>query len=470
MKRPFTSFSLSLVLSFTSLVSLGANAENVPLAPAPTNPTGAPRRVGLREMLQLVDKHSPDLGAARAGAQVAAEGIRRAWTAWQPDVSAGLTYDHTNAPAKLDLGGFVQLMGGVYAIRPANPQLIPPATVITGADSLYGTLQISQPILTPQGLFVIPLARDQAKAAALSANDVRDQLLLGGVRAYLSLSALDGTLDAARDAEKTALQREHEADTRLNAGVGTEIERSRAQVQTAQARAQIAAIEGQQASLRALLAQLTGEPVVPLAEGEADADLEWGSAAPVENRPWENVYAVRSLESQVHATDKLVTMDQFAWLPTLAVVGRGNYNSNTGFTGTHTSYDAIVSLSLPIYDRGVRYAALHEDEAKQSQATLALEATRTRARANWEGARANAQAAQAVLAQAESQLALAVRAQKQIEDARAAGMSTDLEMADADTQRFFAATSAAQARATLAIRRAEVAAAEGRLSSFLGEH
>ncbi len=72
------------------------------------------------------------------------------------------------------------------------------------------------------------------------------------------------------------------------------------------------------------------------------------------------------------------------------------------------------------------------------------------------------------LAQAESQAALATRAQKQLEAAVQAGVSTALELSDIDNKRFLAASAAAQARSQLELRKVELCAAEGRLGRVIG--
>jgi outer membrane protein TolC len=149
-------------------------------------------------------------------------------------------------------------------------------------------------------------------------------------------------------------------------------------------------------------------------------------------------------------------------------VAKGNYNSNAGFANTNTTYDLIVNVSIPLYDRGTRYAQLHEDQARLQQAVANLAASRARARANWEGARANLMASEVTLDQAVLQARLATRAQEQVEVSYRAGVATSLDLTDADNKRFAAASTAAQARATVEVRRTEVAAAEGRLFEDLG--
>jgi outer membrane protein TolC len=66
------------------------------------------------------------------------------------------------------------------------------------------------------------------------------------------------------------------------------------------------------------------------------------------------------------------------------------------------------------------------------------------------------------------QARLATRAQEQVEVSYRAGVATSLDLTDADNKRFAAASAAAQARATVEVRRTEVAAAEGRLFEDLG--
>ena len=412
-----------------------------------------PRPVSLKEALSLAAKQSPDLAVAQAQAKVAEAGIRKAWTVWQPDLSEVATFDHTSAPQQFDVG----LIGQLYGIAPR----VPTAPIdIVASNSTYATLQLVQPLFSPQGLFLIPAAEAGAKAAALGAQDAREQILLATARTYLAQTATAEMLIAARDAEKTALARETEARHRVDAGVGLPIELSRASSEVAQSRAQIAALEGQQQALQAALVELTGEEVAPVSQA---IDASFGSASTDASEPWQQTFAIQSAEAAVEAARKSLRNDQFAWLPTVAGVAKGNYNSNSGFANKNTSYDLIVTATLPLYDRGQRYANGAEDEAKLAQAEAALRAARAKSHADWQGAKANVTAAQAAMVQAQAALDFADQAKKQVEGAIAGGAATNLELSEADTNRFLAASALAQARANLATRQVEVAAAEGRL-------
>jgi outer membrane protein len=406
------------------------------------------RTVSLREALQLAAKQGPDVAAARAQAALAEVSVERAWTAWKPDLVATGTFDHTDGIQRVDFSAF-------KAFFPPGAPLV---TTIVAQNNEYATLQLSQPLLTPQGLFLPGIAHDAAFAAARGADEAREQVLLNVARAYLGLQGLQGLLAAARDAERVALRREEDARSRIAAGTAVEIDLLRAQTDTAQARTQEAALQGQQESLFPLLEALTGEAIAP---GPAGRGEEPGPASG--DQPWEQSYAVRSAAAAARATQGAVRLDGFLWLPTVAGVARESYNSNGGFSGKNWIYDLILNVSVPLYDRGARYAARHEDEARAAQAIAQLAAARARARSTWVGARANLFAAQAVLVQAEAQAQLAARAQVQLDASAKAGVATSLDLTDADNKKFAAESAAAQARAALEIRKAEVAAAEGRL-------
>jgi outer membrane protein len=346
----------------------------------------------------------------------------------------------------------------------AFDQLNQPIT-INAQYSQYGTLQISQPLFSPQGAFLVGPAQTGAEAAQLGAQEAREQVLLGVARTYLGLKGIAEAIEAAREAEAVALRREKDARAQIEAGVAVQVALLRAQAETAQARAQLANLTGQQAGLLATLAALTGEPIQP--DPQSAPEVELGVGGRPEDKPWLQAYGVRSAMKAVQAAEGVSRYDRFAWLPSVAAIGRGNYNSNAGFAGEKLSYDLILGVNVPLYDRGLRYAAKRENDAKRLQARANLEGSRARAEAAWVAARANIAAAEAAAAQAQSQAELAARVQQQVEASAQAGVATSLELSDADTRRFLAASAAAQARAAVDIRRAELAAAEGKLAAYV---
>ena len=470
-------------LRLTSLLALLGATSALAQTPAPQNtspaaqPAPAPtaaqidpsrRVVSLKQALALAAKQSPDVAAARAQAEAAEAAVSRAWAAWRPDIALSGQLVRSSAPAVINFGDIVGGIGQVYGLPITNPEAFERFNQpidINAQVSRYGTLQISQPLFSPQGLFLVSPAKRGAEAAQLGAQEAREQVLLGVARTYLGLKGIHQALEAAREAEAVALRRERDARAQIEAGVAVEVALLRAQAETAQARAQLANLAGQQQGLLATLQALTGEAIQP--DPASAPETELGVSGRAEDKPWLQAYAVRSAVKAEQAAVGVNRFDRFAWLPTVAAIGRGNYNSNSGFTGKQTSYDVLLAVNVPLYDRGLRYAAKSENEAKLAQARANLEGSRARAEAAWISARANIAAAEAAAAQAESQAELASRVQKQVEASAQAGVATSLELSDADTRRFLATSNAAQARAAVDIRRAELAAAEGKLAAYV---
>jgi outer membrane protein TolC len=434
------------------------------------------RPVSLREALLLAAKQGPEVEAARARAAIAEVQIERAHDAWKPELIATGTYDHTSVPQSIDIGaitlGAAQVIGPSAGFDPGDPAirrraaLVPPK-VVTAANSRYGTLQLSQPLLTPQGLFLPGIAGSAAEAAEHSASDTREQVLLGVARIYLTLQGIEGLLGAAYDLEKVALRREKDARARIGAGAALQIDLLRAQSDTAAARAQIASLLGQQRALLPSLESLVGEAVAPLPATQSSGPLLVVPADGVA-QPWERAWSVRSAKAQVISFQRSITYDDFRWMPSVSAIARGNFNSNGGFSGDESTYDLILGISIPLYDRGERYTQKHEDEARLRQSLANLASARAQARATWQAACANLAAAQAVLEQDEAQVRVTRRAQEQTDVSYREGVATSLDLTDADNRLFQAQSAAAQARTEVDIRHAEIVAAEGRLYEAAG--
>lgn len=448
------------------------------------------RPVTLQEALALAAKDSRDLAQAKATAAQVAAKARQVFSAILPELSLGATYVRTSAEQKFDFASFAPAFEGsiaaaiagagpAYGIGAApNPAVVEAVTrqysdelvaqskptVLVARDSLYGTLLLQQVLFAPQ-FFLLPAAAEAEEAAHLGALEAREQVLLGVARVYLALEGLAQLEDAAEDAEAVALGRERDARSQADIGVATELAVLRARSETAQARATRATLAGQRMSLLAMLEALVGSPVRPK---DGESTVVSVTPSPEEDQPWERTALVRSSAKALTSQRRFNTFDRLAWLPTVVLQGKGSYNSNQGFAGTNLVFDGIVAAQWTLYDRGQRYVALHENDAKTAEAVARLEGQRAKARATWLGARASLEAAAVALLEAEAQATLAARAQRQVASAFKAGFSTSLEVSDIDAKRFFAASALANARAQLELKKVELAAAEGRLAEALG--
>lgn len=454
---------------FLALFPAVALAEPpLPAAPVTADPVAASSRrvISLADALRLAAENNHDYQAALANAQMVQSQASRVWGAVLPEITANGSYVYTSAPAIFDLGQITGLSQSVWPdILPQRS--LPPGTAqipIVRANSVYGQLQLQQILFTPM-MFLLPAAKPGVAAAQLGAGEAREQVLLGVARLYLGLQGLQQIEAAAHDAETVALKRERDVMGQVAAGTQGEIALLRAQTETAQARGTLAQLAGQREGLLATLESLLGSPVRP--EEQVTGLPNW-QPSDEGSKPWEQLYVVRATAKGVEAQENYVTYDTLSFLPTVVATAKGNYNSNTGFVGTNWTYDLSVGLSIPLYDRGNRYANKKEDVAKLRAAREKLESERAKARSGWVTARANLTAAEAALTQAEAQAALAAKAQKQLDAAFQLGLATALELSDIDNKRFFAASQVAQVRAQLEVRKVEMLAAEGRLAKAAG--
>lgn len=442
------------------------------------------------DALKLAEHKSYDLAAARAAAQQVVAKAKLVFSAALPEITANVSYVRTTAEQKFDPSGFLSAFQGVIdaSIRGTGPayglQAMPneqvigsiqdnfaagmadglKPTTIVATNSLYGNLLVSQTLFSPQ-MLLIPVAEQATEAARYGSLEAREQVLLGVARLYLGIEGLASMQEAAKDAEGVALRRERDASAQQQMGVATDIAVFRAQSETAQARATLATLQGQRVALLAMLEALVGEPVRPV-DGEP---THFAVTAREETKtPWEDTYAVKANQYGVMSQETFNRFDRLSWLPSVVAQAKGSYNSNQGFAGTNFIFDAIVAAQWTLFDRGQRYATLHENDAKTLEARAKYEGARAKAKANWFGAKSNLAAAEVALKQSEAQAQLATRAQKQIDSAFQAGFSTSLEVSDIDSKRFFAMSAAAQSRAQLEVRKVELAAAEGRLATLLG--
>ena len=421
------------------------------------------RPVSIVDAMKLAAQNNADYQAALSQVALAQAQAFRGYGVIMPDVNVGAQYVHTTAPASFDVGSFITGVGQIYGLgMPLAPA--PGAVEIIGANSVYGTGQVTQVLFSPQ-FFLLSASKPGVDAAKLGAMEAREQILLAVAKVYLGLQGLEQIEKAAHDAETLSLKHERDVSAQVSLGTAVEVALLRARADTAQARTTIAQLQGTRLGLLATLEQLTGEAIEPI---EGGAALPIPSQQAASEEPWTNTYLVRSGEQFEKVLDTFVFSDRLLWLPTLAAFLKGQYNSNSGFTGRNWSADVGVSISFPIFDRGQRYATLWEDEAKLAGQRAKVRGDRQKARATWESARANLVSSQVALEQADAQAELAGRAQKQADGAFQLGLSTALELSDIDNKAFFARSQAAQARAQLEIRKVEMVAAEGRIAKVLG--
>ncbi len=176
-----------------------------------------------------------------------------------------------------------------------------PLSIEGAAPSIFNLSSQSYLLNFAQREF-IRAAKTEYQAATGLSQDRRDQLILETALTYIELAKNQNDLDLLHKQEDASLQLQQVVKARVDAGVESAVENTRAQLLTAQTRLRQTEAEGSSDVLRLRLSQLTGLPagtiqvssqsIPPLPEIHQDEDL----AAQAVNSSW--AFKVANLHAQ----------------------------------------------------------------------------------------------------------------------------------------------------------------------------
>jgi multidrug efflux system outer membrane protein len=311
---------------------------------------------------------------------------------------------------------------------------------------------------------------EAADAQALAAQDDRDGVLLmlsGQVATtYWQLRGLDTEMAILRNALATRRESQELVEARFNAGLSNELDVSRARIERANAEADLHDVQRQRNTLEHALAVLVGaspsQPILPAAQ---DLALPQPPAIPVGlpasllgQRPdlASSVEVLRSFNAQVGVAEA-------AFYPSLSLTGNFGYASQSLSNLTQGSARQFsfgpLALSLPVFDAGrnrgnLKLARARYDEAVANHESRLLTALREVEDALSDVAQRQQQGDVQVQAQQAAARALLVAQARydrgvstylDVTDAQRSALAADRAAAQIRTQRLVAAVSVARA-------------------------
>jgi multidrug efflux system outer membrane protein len=313
---------------------------------------------------------------------------------------------------------------------------------------------------------------EASDAQALAAQDDRDGVLLllssQVATTYWQLRGLDAELAILRNALATRRESQELIEARFNAGLSNELDVSRTRIERANAEADLHEAQRQRNTLEHALAVLAGaSPSAPVVAPSQDAALPLPPAIPVGlpasllgQRPdlASSVETLRSFNAQIGVA-------QGAFYPALNLTGNYGYASeslrNLAQGSARQFSFGPLALSLPVFDAGRNRANLKLAQARYDEAVANHEGRLLTALREVEDALSDVQ---------ERQLQGDVQAQAQQAAARALlvaqarydrGVSTYLDVTDAQRSTLSADRAAAQIRTQRLLAAVSVARALG---------
>jgi multidrug efflux system outer membrane protein len=318
-------------------------------------------------------------------------------------------------------------------------------------------------------------AVESADAQALAARDDRDGVLLmlssQVATTYWQLRGLDAELAILNNALATRRESQQLVEARFNAGLSNELDVSRTRIERANAEADIQEVQRQRNTLEHALAVLVGaspsQPILaPAAAGAATA-LPQPPAIPV-GLPASLLGQRPDLAASVatlKAFNAQVGVAEGAFYPSISLTGNFGYASETLSTLAQGSARQFsfgpLALSLPVFEGGRIQANVNLAKARYDEAVANHEARLLTALRDVEDALSDVQQRQQqgdVQVQAQQAAARAVQVAQARYDR---GVSTYLDVTDAQRSALAADRAAAQIRTQRLLAAVAVARALG---------
>ena len=441
-------------------------------AEARAQPSAQPvRAMSLREAIQFARIHQPSLQAARARVAVAREQAQLPRAAWAPRVVAGAelvvgTNNNTTASFGGPLGFDVPRIGGT----PANA----PASYAPQPSSLAG-IGLRQEIYDFGRLSAQARALDLfARAADEDAQLADLDLALFVEESFYAVAGAHGVLRASEAAVKRATEHRDWAKARVAAKMAPPVDQVRAEADLARFDVDRVRAQGAVTSAQAVLAAAIGAPDAAIDTGADDVTYPSAPALDVTVRELgEREPSLRAAKDVLVAQRAVTSSIERELLPDVSLsAGLSGRAGGSAVTGQSTpagggwipdvpNYDAMVVLSWPLFDRTVSVRAETSRRIEHVR-TAELDAQRERLRGLAAQSYVDLEVAQSALPALQRAVDAATANEQQVDARFKNGVSTAVELADAEAL-------LTESEIQLAIGQFQLARARARVARVLAE-
>lgn len=328
---------------------------------------------------------------------------------------------------------------------------------IAAQDQQSANVNVTVPLLAPQRWVQWSHAKTGIETAQAGAQDARRTLALMTARAYLAVISQKRSVDINTRALATDRAHYDFAHTRFSGGMGTRMDDVRAAQQVASDEAQLSNSFTALARAREALGVLVAEDQaidvvdeVALASAPTDADQA------IRRRP--DLVAARA---RVDAADQNKSDDWVDYMPLVSAQFQPFYQHPAGLTTPETGWQAMLVLTLPLYEGGLRKGQAREREVLLNEARTQYEALMRQTRSDLRVAVEEIRRADEAFKSAGTASQLAHQALDLANLAYQAGATTNLEVIDAERRARDADTAAVIAEDNVRQARLDLLAAAG---------
>jgi outer membrane protein len=254
-------------------------------------------------------------------------------------------------------------------------------SIITGPDATttWGASLSQSFTLNGRELTALKVTEDSIEKSEYDLSTVKENFLLGVAAAYYDVLRGDEAVDIAKaNVERLTTYRDS-VSVKLGLEEVAKTDMYRAEAELSSAKASLIAAENQLKYARVVLAQLsgvTGEYEIADAAPQTDP-TETRDVAAVKENAYRERTELKSAEKQQVMADRQISYYKGAYWPSLTLEGSySNTEAEPGDAFVMSSEDLSVSLtlSIPLYDGGLKRANVGEAVSVKRQADLAYSA------------------------------------------------------------------------------------------------
>lgn len=333
--------------------------------------------------------------------------------------------------------------------------------VVQALNAVSGAATVDATLLDVRAFPVARSATRNLEAQENASAEIRRTLAYEVAETFFSVLSAERLRDAAGRRIEVAQATVSDARIRLEAGLASSNDLTRAELELATARLSLTQSESLVRTERLSLGYLIGAPADrPLVE--PDAEPAGGDAEALERVAVESRADLKELELRAEALRLLALEPKLRFVPTLGLRGTYRGTNEAGLSGRETDWNVAALFSWEVFDGGVRYAQAAAREAEYREALYAADALRRRIALEVRTARTDLETARAALEQAEVRARVAEQNAREVRVRYSEGLATALEQADATASAFEASAELARQRFALGVARLSLSQSLGR--------
>lgn len=427
--------------------------------------------LSLKDALARARTYSPQLKASREKIAQAQAQVRMAYTLLLPFVNVTGSYTLADKEIKLDFGGF----GDVFALAAMNcaswdPAIMGPApslcdappetdtsgggssgaNVIQSRHNWDGAINVGISLLNARTFPLLKNVYTGRELANLQTRFTEENLLFAVVQLYYGIATAQSAVD---------LMTENLAIVGINDGLLKAREAAQVALPNERVRFDMAVVQAEDGLAAARLGLEHARRSLAVLMGQEDAAFQVVAAAapdaPPTTPPGDAILGerldVQMMDKATILAERNVTDIWMQFVPSLTAIWNGSATSNTGFSGEHFSWRAMISLEWNVFAGGVRFAQADEARSKVREARYNRDAALLQARAEVETARQEILDAQRALRSGERLAALADQNRSLVRTQYELGAADQTLLLDSDRELLSARIQLIQARLRLTL-------------------